>query len=395
MPRYAPLILWALLFAPLALAAEDQRPIENVLDHGAQADGEHDDAAAIQAAIDALPPEGGTVLLPPSPDPYVIRSGIRVHKSHVTIEGFLATIRWADRAMDGQIIDAIEIRGTPEKPLENITVRGLTIDANYWAQPGSYNPRGIDIDHARKVLIDRLHITRAFVGLTFGQGVSHSEARDCLITHWHNDAYNASADGETGSCHHIRFVRCRAANSRDERAGGLPGNRNNAWEIEDGTEHVTLVDCVVENCGGNGFAIRNHGAWDRPVHTRHTSLIRCRADDVSRHGFYARGINNDITVEDIHLEDCVSDSVILFHKDVRGLRWERCRFPASITLGPARDVVLRHCELGKITLWASEVQTDEGYYQTTLKLVDCLVNAAISVYGDDEHVTRRAETTRP
>jgi polygalacturonase len=67
-----------LLMVPLALpifsvpvaawcsrvSAAQGAPVISVRDKGARGDGKHDDTAAIQAAIDALPPSGGTVTIP-------------------------------------------------------------------------------------------------------------------------------------------------------------------------------------------------------------------------------------------------------------------------------------------------------------------------------------------
>jgi len=360
--------------------------VYNVMLYGAKGDGRSDDAPAIQAAIDeAAADGGGRVVLPPSQEPYLIRSGLKIHSSDIELYGPLATIRFADRAMKGEIIDCIEIRGEPGRPIRNVTVRGLTVDANYWNQPGSYNPRGIDSDDATNVLIDRVTITRAFVGLSFGKGVSHSEARDCLITLWHNDAYNASGDGVSGSCHDIRFVRCRAVNSPGEGQGGLPGNRNNAWEIEDGTRAVTLVDCVVADCGGNGFAVRNHGSWDEPVDGRDTTLIRCHARNVARAGFFAQSAGSRITVTGLHLEDCTSDSVVRFVKGVRDLTMVRCRFTGSVTIGPARNVEAELCQFERLTVWAQDWGEGETAFSTSVSMVDCLL--PISIYGEASRVS--------
>jgi hypothetical protein len=360
-----------------------------VVDFGAQGDGQTDDAPAIQDAIDAVSESGGVVVFPPSKTPYLIRSGLKIQASNVELRGFLAAIKFADRAMRGQIIDCIEIRGTPDEPIENVKVVGLTIDANYWNQPGSYNPRGIDIDDATNVTIDRVTIDRAFVGLSFGKGVSHSKAADCTVTRWHNDGFNASADGVSGSCHDIRFIRCRAVGSPDERAGGLPGNRNNAWEIEDGTLRVTLIDCVVERCGGNGFAVRNHGGWDSKVDSRQTTMIRCRADGVMGHGFYARGISDTITVSELKLIDCSSDSTCAFIKDIRGLTMRRCQFDGSVTIGPARDVSATLTSFAYLTVWSRTVgDPEDGGYATSVVLEDCLLGGHLEVYGDAEPIRR-------
>jgi parallel beta-helix repeat protein len=61
----------ALPFVSAAVVAGERRspavsaaPVINVRDKGARGDGAHDDTAAIQAAIDALPASGGTVIIP-------------------------------------------------------------------------------------------------------------------------------------------------------------------------------------------------------------------------------------------------------------------------------------------------------------------------------------------
>ena len=100
------------------------------------------------------------------------------------------------------------------------------------------------------MLIDRVTIKQAYVGLTFGAGVTHSEAPDCLVTDSYEDGFSVSGDHVTGGCHHVTFLRCRVADS--------PQADGNAWEIEDGCSEVTLIDCAVENVWNSAFAVRSH-----------------------------------------------------------------------------------------------------------------------------------------
>jgi parallel beta-helix repeat protein len=64
-----PLLLQTFGLASIASAAQVSAPLSgvsiNVRDKGAKGDGTHDDTAAFQAAIDALPGSGGTVVVPP------------------------------------------------------------------------------------------------------------------------------------------------------------------------------------------------------------------------------------------------------------------------------------------------------------------------------------------
>ncbi len=52
---------------------------------GVRADGLHDDSPALQAAIDALPPEGGKILLPAGR--MLCKTSLTINRSFVTIEG--------------------------------------------------------------------------------------------------------------------------------------------------------------------------------------------------------------------------------------------------------------------------------------------------------------------
>ena len=53
--------------------------------------------------------------------------------------------------------------GTPQAPIEDVTVEGVTIDANYWGQGGTGggwqasaaaagHPRGLRAEHVRRLL---------------------------------------------------------------------------------------------------------------------------------------------------------------------------------------------------------------------------------------------------
>ncbi len=368
-----------LLWLSASAIAQDIRRV-TVTEFGAVADGRTDNARAIQAAIDAVSETGGEVVLPAASRAYLVGTGLRINADGVRLIGPGATIALADGALNGGIIDLIEIRGTPEDPIEGVVVRGLTLDANYWAQPGSYNPRGIDIDHATGVLIDSVRIDRAFVGLCFGLGTRDSEARDCVVTRWYDDAYAVSGDEYSGGASGIRFVRCIAENSPDEGHGGLPGNRNNAWEIEDGAHGVEVIDSVVRNAGGNGFAVRNHPTA-HPVTTSRIRFVRCRAEKVSRLGFHVRG-NATNTIEGVEVIDCATDSVSVFEKDVRGLVISGSRFGATVTLGPARSAVIRDSSFTTVRVWSMPVGGLFDGYRSSFVFRGCSFESPMSVFGD-------------
>jgi hypothetical protein len=387
--------------AAVAVPVQDQQPaiVVNVRDLGAVGDGQADDTRAIQAAIDKVAKTGGRVLLPPSKKPYLIRKALTIRASQTELYGPGATIKMADHAIDGKVIDCIEIVGTEKEIIHNVTVRGLTIDANYWQQKDSYNPRGIDSDWATKVLIDKVTIKQPFVGLTFGLGVTHSEARDCLITQWHNDAYDASGDGRSGSCHHIRFVRCRAVNSPNQADGGLTGSRDDAWELEDGCFDVELIDCLVENAGGTGFGVRNHSSTER-VDTRNLRFVRCRATGLKSRGFYVRGGTDLVTITNVTLEDCQSDSRCTFYQGAQGIQIKGGKFTGPVLIGMAADNKLSrdlaNAPAQTVTLEAVQfavlkLNLQPGYqgklrYQPVVRGKNIQVTKQLEVFGSREHL---------
>ena len=390
--------------ACLVAAGQDQQPavVVNVRDLGAIGDGQTNDTQAIQQAIDQVAKTGGRVLLPPSKKPYLIRTALTIKASNTELYGPGATIKMADHAIDGKVIDCVEILGTEKNVIRNITVRGLTIDANYWQQKESYNPRGIDSDWATKVLIDKVTIQRPFVGLTFGLGVTHSEARDCVITQWHNDAYDASGDGRSGSCHHIRFVRCQAVDSPNERDGGLPGSRDDAWELEDGCFDVELVDCLVKNAGGTGFGVRNHSSPTR-VDTRNIRFLRCRAMGLKSRGFYVRGGSDLVTISKVALIDCQSDSLCTFYQGAQDIHIKGGKFSGPVLVGmaadnkksrdlanaPAQNVSLEAVQFAVLKLNLQPGTQGKLSYQPVVRGTKVHVTNQLEVFGSTEHLQLR------
>ncbi len=343
-----------------------------VTEFGAVADGRTDSAGAIQAAIDAVSDTGGEVVLPAASRAYLVGTGLRITADGVRLIGPGATIALADGAIAGRVVDLIEIRGTPEDPVEGVVVRGLTLDANYWTQTGSYDPRGIDVAHASGVLIDSVRIDRAFVGLSFGVGTRGSEARDCVVTRWYGDAYAVTGEGYSGGASGVRFVRCIAEDSPDEGHGGLPGNRGRAWAIGDGSHGVEVIDSVVRNAGGNGFCVGNGVSTTSKVR-----FVRCRAEGVSRNGFLVRGGS----IDGVEVIDCISDSVSAFER-VLGLVVSGSRFDALVTLGPARSAVIRDSSFTTVRVWSVAVGGLFDGYRASYVFRGCSFENPVGVFGD-------------
>jgi hypothetical protein len=113
------------------------RTVINVTQYGATGDGKTDDTAAIQAAIDAVPASGGSVMFPPgtyivAPDRTVgiaIKSNLRLAGS-----GAASILRIKDHLGDWQrLLSPKNLGGT----IENFAVEDLSFDANILNNPES------------------------------------------------------------------------------------------------------------------------------------------------------------------------------------------------------------------------------------------------------------------
>ena len=364
-------------------------------DCGARADGKTDCAAGIQRAIDRVSKTGGRVVLPPAPQPYVIRRSLVIAADNVELVGHSATIRLADGAGSNKTVDCLEIRGTKDRPVTNVAVRGLTIDANYSGQANPGNSRGIDCDWATRVLIENVTIRRPFVGLTFGLGVTHSEARDCHVVSSYDDGFNASGDCVTDGCHHVTFLRCRVSDSPG-RAG------DSAWEIEDGCSDVVLIDCVAENVNNSAFHIRSH-ARQKANDTRRIVFVRCRATGFepagTGRGWHVRGWDHDITAGGVTLIDCQTDGVCVFANGVRDVTIINGQFTGKVLVGiyhvdvtrkidpkktphQARDVTIQGARIDTLRANLSPAIGTRERYQPTLSLVRTKISKRFEVQGD-------------
>jgi len=312
----------------VATSGSEQFKTFNVKDFGAMGDGVNDDTPAILATIKAAADAGGAkVLLPPSEKPYLITDQILINASRIHLVGTGATVLLKDGAATGRTdrgnyLHTIKIMGSPEIPVRNVTVQGLTIDANYWGQTGNLgswqqsvkvagNLRGIKVVHARNVLVDKVTITRPFVGMTFGPGSHDCEVRDTVVTQFHHDGFGVTPERIDRGASNITFIRCEARDSRDYRYGGPPGTRVKGWEIEEGAQDVKLIDCVVKNTSAYGFTVRPHGGIGKFL-TGNVEFIRCRVekagtgDGVAAFSMTARSYLRP--VRNVRLIDCYTDN---------------------------------------------------------------------------------------
>jgi len=270
-----------------------------VTDLGAVADGKTDCLAAIRKAISQVAAAGGgTVVFPPAKQPYLVSGTVVIRSSNVKLSGKGATIKLADGAANGtkakrttdSQVHVLWVAGEPDKPVQRIEIRGLTIDANIYRQEDYYNPRAIVVEHGHLVKIHNVTILRPFVGLDIGAGSSDCEVRGCVIEDWLEDGFDASGDADKGSgaiTTNIRFIDCHAR--------GAPKSTGNAWEIEDGVRHVRVIDCSVTDVPrGNAFGIRNHWKAGPVDISRDIQLRGVRIERVGgKYGIYSHSAPRD------------------------------------------------------------------------------------------------------
>jgi hypothetical protein len=377
---------WALWLAAVALrvAAADL----DVAQFGAKADGVTDCTPAIQSALDAaVQAGGGRVLIPPAEKPYLVTATLRVTGSNIEIEGDGATLLMADDAVRDSKSHLLFVCGQKDTPVRNVVVRGLALDGNFWNQgkmkPAS-KPRGLLVEHAEKVRIERVRVRRAWVSLAFGRGARDAEAVECEVSQWHNDGFDA-ADGATG----VRFIRCAARDALSEKAGGLAGGRDGGWEIEDGAQDISLVECLVERTDASAFKVRSH---DKASVTRNIRFERCRALAPCRAGWVVSGRDHDTRTEDVTLVDCEGERENHFSRGadrvlIQGGKFER------ILLQQPKSATLRGVALSALLVDVSAASDGREMFHPEVVLEG--VNAPadqIKIVGD---ATRVKQTPAP
>ena len=321
-PKY---ICTSMIMALVSMSAEADSGVYDITDYGARADGQSDCSRGIGEAIAAASQAGGgQIRFPPAKQPYLISDSIELDADNLHLKGTGATVYLKDGSAVGRtspetMLHIVKINGTRDDPVENISVVGLTIDANYWGQTDGTSAwqasariagvtRGVQVNHARNVLIDNVAIKRSFVGMTFGLGSHNCEARDVKVTQFHHDGFGVTPERVDGGAGKITFLRCLVADSLHGRNGGLPGNRVKGWEIEEGAHNVRVIDCAVRNTDAHGFFIRPHWSRKGKYDTRNIELIRCRVENAGKAAFMVKGFNHQQRVVNVKFIDCHTDT---------------------------------------------------------------------------------------
>jgi len=350
-----------------------------VKDFGAVADGKTDSAAAVQQALDAATKAGGgRVVVPAAKLPYLVEKTVFVRSSNIEILGQGAKLKLADNAVKGSHTHVLHVTGTRKQSIANVVIRGLTIDANFWNQRARENdrrwsPRGLLVTHARAVLIENVQVERAWVSLSFAEGAEDAEARNTTVRRWHNDGFDAA----NGACN-IRFVRCRAHDAMNQRAGGLPGSRDGAWEIEDGVKQVTLTDCLVEGTDGEAFTVRSHNTTTVNQDIR---FVRCKVSGPARVAFQILGRDHDTRTEQVFLEDCRTSGLLECSRGADLVKVEGGEFGRVGLIGPRRVEIIGST-IGQIEIDAREQSDGKATFRPSITLQSVKLAEPAKILGD-------------
>lgn len=247
----------------------------SVMDHGAVADGETNDAPAIQAALNALPSSGGVVYLPPGtygvgPGASPSQGGVRVPDNVVLAgAGMGVTVL---RVLDGTSADITGVVRTPSGvETSNVEVRDLTIDGNRANVTGSIDGFYCGVTPNSTATDTDIRLINVEIRDCSGYGFDPHErttrllmrncvARDCGDSTHDNITLDAIYDSLIEGCvsigagrHGINVV---TASTRVRLVGCLStGSASNGITIQTGSKHIVLDGCLVESSTGRGIVV--------------------------------------------------------------------------------------------------------------------------------------------
>lgn len=234
----------------------------NVKDYGALGDGTTDDRAAIQAALDAVPP-GGAVVFVPSGD-YRLGDSLRISISATTLigEGATSVLRLVDSIKKPAIglpitfFDNVNLLA-PTTIVSNVTISRLVLD-------GNHNPVaviGTDLDYFAIEAIQTSYLTLSELiirnwasdGLTVSNGNvvnDHLTIEDCLISGCHRSGIHIgfASNAVIRRCHVMdtpsQYWGPSAAHSIDVEVEGYDElNPPNHYPY---VRNLTIEDCILE-----------------------------------------------------------------------------------------------------------------------------------------------------
>jgi pectate lyase-like protein/parallel beta helix pectate lyase-like protein len=251
-------------------ASDGRAPVfVDARDHGAVGDGRTDDTAALQAALDAVGPGGGTVLIPAGR--YGVSGTLLIRHHNVTVTGEGPGQRFgAARGAEGTRLEAIgsladgpmlRVQSPDDRdPLHGVTLRDFALDGM-----GSAAGSGIHYRSYRG-LIEHVYVYNFLGdGLLF-QGYPHWDLYDTVVAFTQVSRCGGSglylADGATD----MHFTSCVVFDNRDNmQLVGGGSAQVTACHFYTAADHNVFfngagsrskfANCKIEGAGGNGVRI--------------------------------------------------------------------------------------------------------------------------------------------
>ena len=192
---------------------------ENVVTHGADPTGVSDSKAAFQAAIDALPATGGTVIAPPGTYSFLAGPGAKIfnalgHPDNVHLIGYGATIVYP-----ASVDEASNTYGFYCRLIDKLSIRGFTFDGN----------RGT------RTTLPSLAANHAI----FLDGCSNVVIEDCRVIDWTSDGIYVGEIAEAVPCTDVEIRNCSATGSRRNGLSIVVGNR---VRVSGGSYFANILD---------------------------------------------------------------------------------------------------------------------------------------------------------
>lgn len=305
-------------------------------DTDAEADGTTDDSAAIQGAINAAQAAGGGTVVFEAGKTYAIDSTLEITASNVTLSGDGATIKVLAGA---SLPNAVYVHGADiDNRIENINIIGLTVDANY-GDAGGTQPRGIEVEYSRHVVVSAVRIENSWVSLHFSTGTEYATAIACTSVGTYEDDFDGGGTGapigeEPG---YLSFIACAARDQQVTCTG-------NGFELEDGVHDVFVAYCHMPS---RTIGIRNHAGT--ASETENITLIGVVASAINIDNSYA-GTGN--YVKDVTLIRC--SGTITVTGTIEGLTiigQQEYIFPSYIKIAQTSEPADAAIRNGEASIW--------------------------------------------
>lgn len=345
--------------------------------------------AAIQAAIDDLPAEGGTVIVP-SGGPETDGSGnarweLSGHislRSDLRLIGHGASLYLQD-ASDSNMLATNTAEGDPL--VENVVIEGFSMDGNRANNSQWTRPDGTAVNPACVFALesDNVTIRDCEFSSSRGYGVkfalsTNGSVEACYATDMGDDAFTVTdTKYSSATSAYNSFWSCRAENNVD---GG--------FEVDDGAMHTKFVNCVsignVEGFDAHTHASNAPDSWQNVYYVNCTAINnefgwKLGANNTGTPGgVYARNIyaeGNSIAAFSAGNSGNSSDSVPN-DVEVNGFVFEHpgSASAAAIDLRSPNGVSGWTFSDGVIRTGRRAVDGDQGVENLTLQNVECDVS---------------------